>query len=103
MAFMTKEEYEAYVAEHASNVVSTEDIAHIKTALQPLIGAQFNILSIPKEILLAFEPSQIGTIIGSLAKKVHVGFSCDHHLLFIKPEFDTLYLSRILLKPFCKA
>ena len=61
MAFMTKEEYEAYVAEHASNVVSTEDIAHIKTALQPLIGA-----SIPKEILLAFEPSQIGTIIGSL-------------------------------------
>lgn len=66
MAFMTKEEYEAYVAEHASNVVSTEDIAHIKTALQPLIGAQFNILSIPKEILLAFEPSQIGTIIGSL-------------------------------------
>ena len=38
-----------------------------------------------------------------IAKKVHVGFSCDHHLLFIKPEFDTLYLSRILLKPFCKA
>lgn len=66
MAFMTKEEYEEYVAKHASNVVSTEDIAHIKTALQPLIGAQFNILSIPKEILLAFEPSQIGTIIGSL-------------------------------------
>ncbi len=57
MAFMTKDEYEAYVAEHASNVVSAEDIANIKSALHPLIGAQFNILSIPKEILLAFEPS----------------------------------------------
>lgn len=66
MAFMTKDEYEAYVAEHASNVVSAEDIANIKSALHPLIGAQFNILSIPKETLLAFEPSQIGTIIGSL-------------------------------------
>ena len=56
----------SYVAEHASNVVSAEDIANIKSALHPLIGVQFNILSIPKEILLAFEPSQIGTIIGSL-------------------------------------
>ena len=57
MAFMTKDESEAYVAEHASNVVSAEDIANIKSALHPLIGAQFNILSIPKDILLAFEPS----------------------------------------------
>ena len=66
MAFMTKEEYEAYVREHTHSVVSSEDIANIKTALSPLIGAQFHILSIPKEILLAFEPSQIGTIVGSL-------------------------------------
>lgn len=66
MAFMTKDEYEAYVTEHASYVISAEEIAEIKIALRPLIGAQFNILSIPQEILLAFEPSQIGTIIGSL-------------------------------------
>lgn len=66
MAFMTKEEYEAYVKEHTHSVVSGEEIAYIRTALRPLIGAQFNILSIPKEILLAFEPSQIGTIVGSL-------------------------------------
>lgn len=66
MAFMTKENYEAYVKKHASNVVSIEDIANIKSDLLPLIGVQFNILSIPKEILFAFEPSQIGTIIGSL-------------------------------------
>lgn len=66
MAFMTKEEYEAYVKEHTHSVVSGEEIAYIRTALRPLIGAQFNILSIPKEILLAFEPSRIGTIVGSL-------------------------------------
>lgn len=66
MGFMTREEYERYVTENVVSVIGAEDIDNIKTALQPLIGAQFNILSIPEEILLAFEPSQIGTIIGSL-------------------------------------
>lgn len=66
MGFMTREEYEQYVAEHTVNIVSADEIADIKTTLQPLIGAHFNVLSIPREILLAFEPSQIGTIIGSL-------------------------------------
>lgn len=66
MGFMTREEYERYVTENIVNVIGAEAINDIKTALQPLIGAQFNILSIPEEILLAFEPSQIGTIIGSL-------------------------------------
>ncbi len=66
MAFMTKEEYEAYVKKHDFQSVSAENIKNIKKTLQPLINAPFNILSIPKEILSAFEPSQIGTIIGSL-------------------------------------
>lgn len=66
MGFMTREEYERYVTENIVNVIGAEAINDIKTALQPLIGAQFNILSIPEEILLAFEPSQIGTVIGSL-------------------------------------
>ena len=66
MGFMTREEYERYVTENIVSVIGAEAIDNIKTALQPLIGAQFNILSIPEEILLAFEPSQIGTIIGSL-------------------------------------
>ena len=48
MAFMTKEEYEAYVKEHTHSVVSGEEIAYIRTALRPLIGAQFNILLYPK-------------------------------------------------------
>ena len=66
MGFMTRAEYENYVKENIVSVIGGKDIDNIKTALQPLIGAQFNILSIPEEILLAFEPSQIGTIIGSL-------------------------------------
>ena len=63
---MTRQEYEAYVAGHPAEVVSGREIGAIRQALRPLVGAQFNILSIPEEILLAFEPSQVGTIIGSL-------------------------------------
>lgn len=37
MAFMTKEEYEAYVKEHTHSVMSGEEIAYIRTALRPLI------------------------------------------------------------------
>jgi hypothetical protein len=66
MAFMTKEEYEQYIAQHIVNPVTPTQIASFRRSLQPLIGAQFNILSIPEEILTAFEPSQIGTIIGAL-------------------------------------
>ena len=66
MGFMTKEEYEQYIANHPAIIITNDEINAIKKALYPLIGAQFNILSIPKEILLAFEPSQIETIIGSL-------------------------------------
>lgn len=66
MAFMTREEYEEYVRTHTTSVVTPKEIAAVKESLKPLIGAQFNVLSIPEEILKAFEPSQIGTIIGSL-------------------------------------
>ena len=48
------------------NQVTSAQIDSFSRSLQPLIGAQFNILSIPKEILTAFEPSQIGAIIGAL-------------------------------------
>ena len=66
MAFMTKEEFEQYVTEHTATPIPQAQIAALRKNLTPLIGAQFNILSIPREILIAFEPSQIGTIIGSL-------------------------------------
>lgn len=66
MPFMTKDNFETYIATHPGNTITSEKIREIKQTLLPLIGVQFNILSIPQEILIAFEPSQIGTIIGSL-------------------------------------
>lgn len=66
MGFMTKETYEKYILQHVFTVVGEDDMSTVKAALAPLIGVQFNILSIPKEILKAFEPSQTGTIIGTL-------------------------------------
>jgi hypothetical protein len=47
-------------------VISTNEIDKMANLLSPLIGVQFNVLSLPEEILLGFEPSQIGTIVGSL-------------------------------------
>lgn len=66
MGFMTKEEFEKYLIEHPVNVIDNDSINNVMISLQPLIGTQFNILSIPKAVLKAFEPSQIGTINGSL-------------------------------------
>ena len=48
MAFMTKEEYEAYVKEHTHSVVSGEEIAYIRTALRPLIGDSLIYYPYPK-------------------------------------------------------
>jgi hypothetical protein len=49
-----------------STRISASDLAKLRTALQSLIGVQFQELTLPKLALRAFEPSQIGTIVGSL-------------------------------------
>ena len=46
--------------------ISDSDLAALRETLQPLIGTQFKSLALPKAAMLAFEPSQIGTIVGSL-------------------------------------
>jgi hypothetical protein len=46
--------------------ITETDLANLRTALRPLIGTQFRMLGLPKVALKAFEPSQIGTIVGSL-------------------------------------
>lgn len=88
--FMTNDEYEKYVKENCVTVISNSEIQEIKAVLQPLIGAQFNILSIPEEILKAFEPSQVGTIVGSLMD------ACIPQLstLTDSNEFDSVGLSK---------
>ncbi len=41
-------------------------LALLRKAVRPLIGTQFKSLTLPKVAMEAFEPSQIGTIVGSL-------------------------------------
>ncbi len=46
--------------------ISQTELASLREVLQPLIGTQFKSLSLPLAAMVAFEPSQIGTIVGSL-------------------------------------
>jgi hypothetical protein len=46
--------------------ISHAELATLREVLHPLIGTQFKSLALPKAAMLAFEPSQIGTIVGSL-------------------------------------
>ena len=49
-----------------SDRISNQELLDLKQKLQPLIGQQFSSLSLPIVALEAFEPSQIGTIVGTL-------------------------------------
>ncbi len=46
--------------------ISGSQLAELRRQLSPLIGTQFDTLMLPMAVLGAFEPSQIGTIVGSL-------------------------------------
>lgn len=48
------------------DVISDDEIASLKQRLNVLIGLPVEILNIPRDILKSFEPSQIGTIVGTL-------------------------------------
>lgn len=48
-----------------ANIRQTE-LEQLKKQFQPLIGVQFTSLALPAAALEAFEPSQIGTIVGAL-------------------------------------
>ena len=65
MGYISIEQFKD-LSKNKTPVVSIKEIEHMTKLLSPLIGVQFNLLSLPKEILLGFEPSQIGTIIGAL-------------------------------------
>ena len=49
-----------------SNRISSSELAELKEQFKPLIGQRFRSLSLPIVALAAFEPSQIGTIVGTL-------------------------------------
>ena len=46
--------------------ITKETLDALREALHPLVGTQFQSLALPKIALEAFEPSQIGTIVGAL-------------------------------------
>ena len=46
--------------------ITEEELAELAEALEGLKGVQLRLLSLPRPVLRAFEPSQIGTIIGTL-------------------------------------
>lgn len=51
---------------NSSGRISQGDLAELGTALRPLIGVQFGSLLLPRAALADIEPSQIGTIVGTL-------------------------------------
>jgi hypothetical protein len=57
--------------------ISDETLGYLRNELRPLIGTQFRILSLPVKALKAFEPSQVGTIVGTLMD------ACIPHLVDI--------------------
>src|SRR2546425_904212 len=46
--------------------ITKEELDSLRRELRSLIGTQFTTLSLPTVALEAFEPSQIGTIVGAL-------------------------------------
>jgi hypothetical protein len=66
--------------------MTEEEIQDLNQALLPLIGVRFDFLRLPRAILKEFEPSQIGTIVGTLMD------ACIPKLSEIMEEHETLYL-----------
>ena len=50
----------------ADGRIAEAEIAELKNRLRGLIGVQLDVLRLPRAVLHAFEPSQIGTITGTL-------------------------------------
>lgn len=46
--------------------ISEKELAEFRGAVQKLVGVRVEVLRIPRDVLKGFEPSQIGTIVGTL-------------------------------------
>lgn len=64
--------------------ITETEIKQLRDFLDPLVGVQLLLLNLPKEILSAFEPSQIGTIIGAIMD------ACIPQISDILPENKSL-------------
>jgi hypothetical protein len=54
------------IRQHVSPILSDETTTQIRNQLSPLIGVQLDVLRLPKLSLKGFEPSQIGTTVGTI-------------------------------------
>ena len=64
--------------------ISPDALQQLRVELRPLIGVQFDVLKLPRGVLSAFEPSQIGTMVGVLMD------ACIPHLAAIVQNTETL-------------
>lgn len=62
------------------DVVSEEALKLLRASLEPLLDIQFELLKLPRVILKGFEPSQIGTMVGTLMD------ACIPQLSLILPD-----------------
>jgi hypothetical protein len=67
------------------NLVSAEGLSALRVRLAPLNGIQLPILRLPKPVLGAFEPSQIGTIVGTLMD------ACLPEISLLLPEAKNIH------------
>ena len=68
--------------------INSEQLTNLQNALQPLLGRQLEMLTLPIFVLQAFEPSQIGTIVGSLMDAL------IPHLSNYLPDLPTVGLTK---------
>jgi hypothetical protein len=64
--------------------ISSAELQEVREHLRTLIGVHFDLLKLPRAVLAAFEPSQIGTIVGTLMD------ACIPHLSQIIEGNETL-------------
>ncbi len=62
---MAKDRQDWWEDDHRPRIAEAA-LKGLRESLQPLIGARLNVLSLPGNVLSAFEPSQVGTIVGTL-------------------------------------
>lgn len=69
-----------------SKRITEKELAELKKQMQPLMGQRFTSLSLPVVSLEAFEPSQIGTIVGALMDAMIPHLPDMPHLGLLKYE-----------------
>jgi hypothetical protein len=82
---------ESVAGDAAPKEITEAELEKLSQALQPLIDVQVGVLRLPKDTLIGFEPSQIGTLVGVIMD------ACIPQLDLVI-EGDTQLLQKVGLK-----